>query len=265
MKTLLLLFLSFGAMAQSCPTSPLCDELEEFSYQCSQSLKELDCDAFVIKFEKSLERLKCNHTPLIIHTCSMIKGGPASEVHYDLLGQLPFAKALKLYTSEKLRKSMPERVAKKHFKRSLENEKELGKTLHPRTVDHSCREYDHINFRYVQKDVKTKDKILPKYNYSEARVGDFVVWDGDVPHKIINVNTKKKCETKLGNATSVFRFKGHDLLLWTDDNVSIVNLHDCEILWSKQKDRVTVAKLQQSSLKRCEPCWNEQTEACLRL
>jgi hypothetical protein len=274
MKYLFLVFLlSSISQADTCSRSPLCDTLNDESFECEEKLEEPICNQFVETFKKTLEPQTCkSEKKTILGFCNLKSGNPYIDLHYDRLAKLPFKSALELFTSEKLRASMDGEVGETWRKRSLEDQKRLGKTLLPGKIISECREFEELKF----KEVKVKELI-----YSEAKVGDFTVWSGDVPAKIINTKTSKSCVVKLLVSEETRKVKGEDLLYYkTYDGgrnlETIVDMKTCQKLWEAEsyaaethsgqtRSKVLLDKMKEGPWKKCGPCWNSDREACLRI
>lgn len=258
-----------------CIRSPLCDELNDLSFDCGETYKQETCEKFVETFEKALAPQVCDEPKTksrrILEFCVHKAGNPFISIYYDRLAELPFGKGIKLYSSQKLRDSMDGQVAEAHLERSKEDEKEFGKTLLAGFVLSQCRDIEELKFSPA----KLKD-----YSYEEAKVGDFSIWGGDVPKRIVNLKTKHVCEVKVGIITNVSKFVGQDLLLYetyngSENKKSIVGMKDCSILWESQSyaaetstgETRPVVKINRlkDSWKTCAPCWDQKHAACLKI
>ncbi len=263
-----------------CDKSPLCENLDDESFACSESWDEKLCDQFMATFAKLLEPTPCQkdskETVSGFQTCLNRKGSAATSLHFDRVARLPFQSALKLFTSEKFRSIMDGAVAETYRKKSLQDEKKLGKSLKASPIIPECRIFEPVTFKAVKKNIVEKGKITAaNYDYNEATIGDYVVWDGDVPKKIINTKTHRECVLDRHFIQNVTKVPGHPIIrvqsyVETGRNWdSLIELHQCKKIFEMTSEeevaqKIVVDKVKQSSWKICAPCWNKDYEGCLR-
>lgn len=196
------------------------------------------------------------------------------DLHFDRLAELPFQKALKLFTSTLARTAMDGVTAESYKKRSLQDEKKLGKTLHPVNLRPECMSYEEVDWKPNKENIK------------EIKIGNYsVVALGDVKATITDTKSNKKCYPKLGIVSDssnkpVKKIKGHDIL-WFETYSgattyhSLVDMKTCEKIWEVEivlDETLTnpialnnINIVSKSSYKSCAECWNEDKERCLRL
>ncbi len=271
----------------SCERNIHCDELNDLSLACSEKWDQPTCDKFTNAFEKLLVPQVCNEPTKKIrwamNSCEWKHGNMPIDLHFDRLARLPYAKALKLYTSEKLRKTMDGAVADAHFKKSQEDQNRLGKTLHPSKFIPDCQKFEDIDFIEVTKDLRLKGKDAPQYTYQEGSVGEYILWMGDVPKKIINNKKKKECEVKTpGLLDKITKAPLGDVVryeMYTGDGKrweTLVDMKTCKPIWEATWDaedtvsgesskKITVDSVQNSAWRKCAPCWNKNHSGCLRI
>lgn len=263
-------FFSLSVHGSTCERSPLCDQLNDLSYECSETFDEGSCDKFVNVFEQSVQPGTC----VPFETCAQKKDNPSNLVHFKLLASLPYASALKLFTSEKLRKTMSGHAGEGFRKQSKSDQAKLGKTLFPSKIIPECRSFEALNFKAVKKDLIEKGKVtFAQYEYAEAEADGFVIWDGDVEKKIVNTKTKKECTVKgIGLIDKITKVPGHQILRYQTieagggyNNVAFIDMKTCAKIWEMKNARITTSKMQSSSWKNCTPCWNKTYSACLRI
>lgn len=262
--------ISATVYGSTCERSPLCDELNDLSFACSETLSEDSCDKFVAVFDKSVQPGSC--VPL--ETCALKQGNPSSLIHFKLLASLPYGSALKLFTSEKLRKTMTGHAGEAFRKQSKMDQTKLGKTLFPSKIIPECRNFESLNFKAVKKDIIEKSKVIAaQYEYSEAEADGFVIWDGDVEKKIVSLKTKKECTVKgIGLIDKISKVSGHQILRYQTNatgsgyhDEAFVDMKTCSKFWELKNGKVSTSKLQTSSWKKCTTCWNKNYKGCLRI
>ncbi len=278
---------SFLHAAELCQRHSSCDELNDLSFACSEKWDQSTCDKFTDTFEKLLVPQACQESGKQIlwalSSCDWKEGNTPTDLHYDRLARLPFAKALKLYTSEKLRKTMDGAIAESHLKKSKADEKLLGKTLLPSKFLKACNEFEYIDFNTVKKDLNLNGKSLPQYSYQEGKAGDYIFWMGDIPNKIINTKTKKECVVKAsGFVEKITKVPGLDIARYEIHRENgtnwdaLIDMKTCQRIWEatweaaetvsgESARKITVDNVQKSAWKKCAPCWNKQKTGCLRV
>ncbi|WPU66597.1 hypothetical protein [Peredibacter starrii] len=153
----------------------------------------------------------------------------------------------------------------------------------PKDPELTCKTMEEIKFDrpgVYKKKVKVE---VVEFNYDWARLGDYVVWNGeDVPNKIINTKKKTECEIEYPNVRSIKKFKDYDLLFvdaFRDklEYTAVIKLEDCKKIWEleikTEASEVTLNStmavktnaIKGSDLDKCQSCWNEKTEACRNL
>lgn len=264
MKLLITLFFISAAYASDpCARNPLCDELNDASNSCVTTLKEKSCDKFVTLFEKLMEKQVCPKEDFKfgIYSCDLKLGLTPVGVQYDRLSKLPFKNAIKLFSSEKLRNSLDDILSIQFKKKSL-----AAKNYKTGSAIPECVGFRPLDFN--------KEKI--------ATVGSFTVLKGETT-KITHTKSKKGCEVKnFKEVKDVDKMNHHDVLRFisTDGSglarMSLVLIKNCEVAWESEwaygdslddRSNLQVKNVsdKNSFMKQCEPCWNKDKEACLRI
>lgn len=223
-----------------CRRDPLCETLKKYSSECFESLAEKSCNQFADTFEKLLVPRTCNidgeQIQFSIQSCEDV------ELHYDRLSKLPFKKALSLFASSKIRQTMKDKVSELYTHKSLETSKRLGKNLRPGKVISECREFEYIETKSV---TCTVPGLLPTDIVSKA------------------------------SKAQVFKFEGSDAPTGKRQ-LTLVEMKTCKKIWQSEWGTAetvtgegnhlnTINKVSSSVWKQCEPCWNHEKEACLRI
>ena len=170
-----------------------CEAFDTASYKCFDTDEIKECDVFVELFEKLLDlpTAKCRRNTMaelgIVYYCAQRPGAILADIHFDRLGKLPTEKALKLYTSQKMRDQLFDHFSETHRKRSLRDEKNLGKTLLPSNLLPECMTWDeNINFKETKQDRIIKGKNIKNHTWSIGETKDYILWAGDIDTKIIH-------------------------------------------------------------------------------
>jgi hypothetical protein len=275
-----------GAVKTCGGPSPLCENLDADSFACSERWDEKVCDQFIQTFEKLLTPVAClkgqKETVLGYYSCLGRKGSADVALHFDRVARLPFQSALKLFTSPRFRSIMDGHVAETYRKKSLQDEKRLGKDLKPTSIIPECRIFETVDFKAVKKDLIEKGKVTAaQYDYREAVIGDYVIWDGDVPKKIVNSKTQHECLLDRHFIQDVTKVPGQNIVRiqsYVENGVnwdSLIELHQCkkifEMTWGDMENhegevshQMVVDGVKKSAWKKCAPCWNKDYEGCLR-
>lgn len=265
MKLLFLLLLPFSSWAD-CARSPLCDVLNDQSFECSETLSEKSCNDFVATLDKTLEKQNCGRGPkTILGHCNLKAGNPFIDLHFDVLASLPYAPAIALYTSEKFRSALDGEAAETHLKKSRADQK---KKLQPGVIIPACRQFQELKFTSVK-------------GHEVAVVGEYQVFTGDTPAKILHTPSKNECVVGTLIVDKVSKVPGRDLLVYTSYSggtykTTIVEMKGCKKIWEDQSFasnshtgksgfRILLDKIQESEWKQCSACWGPGKRECLRI
>lgn len=249
-----------------CARSPLCDTLNDESFECSETYQESICNKFVATLDKTLEKQNCGRGPkTILGHCNLKAGNPFIDLHFDVLASLPFKSAIDLYTSEKFRSGLDGNAAETHLKKSLADQK---KGISPGIIIPACREFEDLKFKSAK-------------NYEVAQVGEYLVLDGDIPKKIIHVPTKNECLVGTLIVDKISKVKGKDILIYKSYSggnyrTTIVEMKGCKKIWEDQSYasdshsgksgfKILLDKIHESAWKDCSGCWGPGKRECLRI
>ena len=268
----LLLLCSSAIAAKPCVRHPLCDELNDRSFACSESWSEKSCNEFVDTFSKLLSPRNCLENKTLVKnpevfSCALKKGNMPIDLHYTRLAQLPFKKALDLFASKKLRDSMDGSIGEVLRRRSIETEKGLGKTVLPTRLIDECRQFNKIDFDSVD-------------GRSEYRFDNYVIAYGEGPTKITNSKLGTECTVnQRGMIDSVSRVPGQTFLRYDSSEagltyIAFVDIKTCNKFYESSwtyAETITGQILYEQKInllprywKSCSACWDKDHTACLR-